>query len=564
VSGTCKRETAEDHAKVLLTTLHAIDGQKSLTNLRIVSIASDGEAKRGKALAQLTFKHKLNKESDVFDLLDPLEFMDLYVGDDDITADKDYKHIPKRLRNLFVREKGLLVHGIYLTPGIIKAHFRDNGLSSSHIHAAFNPEDKQDVKISYNMLKDIWSLPPPLPEKPFGFTAARTSLQILGDFCFHLFFPYVCVDLSLSEQLEHLSAAAHLGMALFIDSAAGKAFLPTPLYIDIMIMIKNVFFCVAKAKVDDPDGSFWIILLGTDRLETLFGIMRTTVGNDANLDLLQLVLRLTGCTEIANILAKFPHWQKTPRRLKLPMVSRDLKEVPDQADHINPRSWRGDVSNKHASLLTSWRCGRKIIEDKYPFASTILEAAGCNLDVSVLAPFGSLLVNKALDDDDNEDEDEPSTNPDPDSGTGLCAVEDAAAEAIAQVQGNVIERSIQLSGKVVNKARALAAWFRNQGTPSSTDRLKRVQEVSRYNPVPEADVLDVDSGSGRPSLGVSEPIASLLRCEAGLFLCIGLVNRISIDRKGVEQVDLTHLGEKTVQISFQLLRLFPALRDDDP
>ena len=52
---------------------------------------------------------------------------------------------------------------------------------------------------------------------------------------------------------------------------AGKDFIPTNLYIDLMIMIKNVLFCVVKAKIDDSDGEFWIILLGTDRLEELFG-----------------------------------------------------------------------------------------------------------------------------------------------------------------------------------------------------------------------------------------------------------------------------------------------------
>jgi hypothetical protein len=65
-------------------------------------------------------------------------------------------------------------------------------------------------------------------------------------------------------------------------------------------MVKNAYFCVAKAKVDDPHGKFWIILLGTDRLEVLFGILRTMVGNDANLDLLQLGLRLTGTTEVSS------------------------------------------------------------------------------------------------------------------------------------------------------------------------------------------------------------------------------------------------------------------------
>ena len=53
-----------------------------------------------------------------------------------------------------------------------------------------------------------------------------------------------------------------------------------------MIMIKNIYFCVAKAKVDNPDGNFWIILLGTDHFVVLYGILHTMVGNNANLNVL--------------------------------------------------------------------------------------------------------------------------------------------------------------------------------------------------------------------------------------------------------------------------------------
>ena len=75
-----------------------------------------------------------------------------------------------------------------------------------------------------------------------------------------------------------------------------------------MTMIKNILFCLAKAKVNNPNRKFWVILCGTDQLEELFGILRTMVGNDANLDILQLVSRLSGTTEVANILAKYPQW----------------------------------------------------------------------------------------------------------------------------------------------------------------------------------------------------------------------------------------------------------------
>lgn len=112
-----------------------------------------------------------------------------------------------------------------------------------------------------------------------------------------------------------------------------------PLFADIMIIIKNVYFCVAKAKADHSHDLFFIILLGTDRLETLFGILHTMVGNDTNLDILQLSLHATGTTEITNILALHPEWDKAPRQLHLPRLSKDMEPVAESADHTNPGAW---------------------------------------------------------------------------------------------------------------------------------------------------------------------------------------------------------------------------------
>jgi hypothetical protein len=81
------------------------------------------------------------------------------------------------------------------------------------------------------------------------------------------------------------------------EDNAGKKLMPTQLFLDIMHMIKNVYFCVKKCKVDNPIGKF--IILGTDHLEELFGILQTMVGTDSNLDLLQLSLCLTGTTEVS-------------------------------------------------------------------------------------------------------------------------------------------------------------------------------------------------------------------------------------------------------------------------
>jgi hypothetical protein len=45
------------------------------------------------------------------------------------------------------------------------------------------------------------------------------------------------------------------------------------------------------------------------------------VGNDANLDILQLALYVTAMTEVSNILARHPDWDKSPHHLHLPSVT---------------------------------------------------------------------------------------------------------------------------------------------------------------------------------------------------------------------------------------------------
>ena len=88
--------------------------------------------------------------------------------------------------------------------------------------------------------------------------------------------------------------------------------------------------------MDHPLDLFFLVLLGTDRLETLFGVLHTMVGNNANLDILQLVLYVTAMTKVSNILAKHPDWDKSPHCLHLPTITRAIKIIPNSTDHICP------------------------------------------------------------------------------------------------------------------------------------------------------------------------------------------------------------------------------------
>ncbi|KAI0258117.1 hypothetical protein BC834DRAFT_836446, partial [Gloeopeniophorella convolvens] len=589
-SGSCKRESARDHVTLLQTTINAVNSQKALTRARIVSLASDGEARRGKALVHLTFKSLLSPTSSIYLSLSTLSLMDLHVGDDDITADKDYKHVVfKRLRNVLLREKGSLVLGVWITPALLRRHLLDSGHTLAHVQSVLNPADKQDVELAYRLERDIWSLKSLAEDasKDAAYAQTRDTLCAFGSLCYHLIFPYICVDLSLSEQLGHLSSAAHLAMALYTFEDAKSRFLPNALYIDIMIMIKNVFFCVAKAKVDMPERPFYLILLGTDRLESLFGILRTMVGNDANLDMLQLALRVTGTTEVANILAKHPEWDRAPRRLHLPTLTRDAQAV-HGADHISPRAWRGSVVPQDVTLATCWKRGRRFIEDKFPFTTEQLRTIDETPGASILAPFGTLMVKPlltgessdtsvlALMDDNIEEPEVPVTLADSTvesdlMGEGLRTLEDAASQAewgetSATSKGASFSNQIDVNGKgeIISKARALAQRFKYKTTSSSTDRLRRVQQEPRYMNGGSASIGPLAHLQEGPRISVTDPVASLVRCDGHVFLCLGEINNIKFNSQAVEEVLVSVLHEKAVQISYQVISLIPATDADDP
>lgn len=169
-----------------------------------------------------------------------------------------------------------------------------------------------------------------------GFTETWEVLHTLGKVFMNILLPYVCVELSLSKQLTLLSTAAHMLLAMAHEDNAGTKLMPSQLYINLMIMIKNMYFCVAKTKVDNPIGKFFLILLGTDRLKNIFGILWTMVGKDSILDLLQLILRLRGTTEVSAILANHPKWDHSPWQLKLSVVSKDGMVTHKDVDHIKP------------------------------------------------------------------------------------------------------------------------------------------------------------------------------------------------------------------------------------
>ena len=340
--------------------------------------------------------------------------------------------------------------------------------------------------------------------------------------------------------------------------------MPTQLYVDIMIMIKNAYFCVAKAKVDNPNGEFWLILLGTDRLETLFGILRTMVGNDANLDILQLGQRLTGTTEVSTILAKYPHWDRAPRRLVLPALSKDGFDIHQGVNHVGPASWRGDVQVKNVVLHSAWKLGKQEAEKRFPFLVPILESVN-QPERDMFSPLGKDLVKTPREDDDVDDtyDDTPIHLADPTRPAAGPNLEDAIMEE--DDVRPIHSPFFALDGTEVSKARYLSQAFQAFKKVGSTNRLKHVAQVQRYSATTETiDVIAQDPLSSTNLLTIDMPVASLLKCEGHTFLCIGEVNDILLDGVSVDEISIDKLHERSIVVSYQMLYLTSATANDDP
>jgi len=98
----------------------------------------------------------------------------------------------------------------------------------------------------YDLLSSIATLPPALPSDSPSKQQSWKILHLLSGLYSHLLEAYTNVMLSLHQQLIHLSAAAHLILSFYAKEMGGS--MPSQLFFDLITMVKNVYFCVAKHR----------------------------------------------------------------------------------------------------------------------------------------------------------------------------------------------------------------------------------------------------------------------------------------------------------------------------
>ena len=205
-------------------------------------------------------------------------------------------------------------------------------------------------------------------------------------------------------------------------------------------------------------------------------------------------------------------------------------------------------------------------------------AALTNIDM--LSPLGTLIVNQRHETDDPCDEDNASVvsnqdlsdKPGEDNSispsipyTHEGDLEDAIAD---EVPRNKSTSEVFIQGEKTTKAKALWHRMADHASQSSTDRLKRVQQVPCFevgNRMADSDFITTsDSPLGSPSLCIGNPVALLVRCEGMMVLAIAQVNWIRFVLRDLDNLPAHLLADPTARIDTQILCLIPATLDDDP
>ncbi|KAJ7929793.1 hypothetical protein B0H13DRAFT_2228459 [Mycena leptocephala] len=239
----------------------------------ILSVASDGDAKRCLALFMMCMHTEIIEGNPLYPFICDLPGLNRRVGKDDLTMDLDFKHEIKRGRTLLCSKEGLLVKNTCINRDLLFSwleRLTDHDWSETSLHALLDPADGQNVARSIQLMLCIIELTS-LDSADFDPNEAVEfeALCLLAEFLNVWLQPYINTDLSLSEHIESLVLCSHLCAGLYLQN--GGSFVSNQLYAHIQATVKNAVLMVAKTRVINGKLKVFICLLGDDVLEALFG-----------------------------------------------------------------------------------------------------------------------------------------------------------------------------------------------------------------------------------------------------------------------------------------------------
>ena len=409
-----------------------------------------------------------------------------------------------------------------------------------------------------------------------------SSIRVLAWVSHYIVDTYLNVKLSLTQQVQNLSALAHL---LFVmHRSCGKKFITGVLYHDFQVSIQDVIISIARMQCDfaswDPKPEYFISTQGTDELEQLFGIARTITHN-RNFPVLEFAGTLATARSLKQIYMRHPSWKERSRRL-------------DTVERVSPRQVPQGVNLRvdSVNLKAAWDAGRvmaqEVLRDTHDGIEeqrwwTDLERQ----DVTLRRPRGRLVgvkgegdgevdaqegagqfssaAGRAACEGDEEDGDEDDFI---DSDMANAAAEESQI-GVDGVDGGVGENVVQgvppmmeIGGKLVHKASAVR-FLSESGAPlrQSSDRLRRVRGFTHASEKQRIGTQFVTAGGEESAdLFHSEDVFAVIVLSKGKLCVVLAVGTGPIKIKNGKTWSVTEevLREETTEMQCIPLRLHVA------
>lgn len=147
-------------------------------------------------------------------------------------------------------------------------------------------------------------------------------------------------------------------------------------------------------------------------------------------------------------------------------------------------------------------------------------------------------------------------------------IEDMAAEEWTRLEtdGQKHEAYLvvdeDLGGNTSQHKSSILRIFSNND-PNSTDRLRRVQDFSRFNEAGRGLGLGDTFDPYEPKINIEDPAATLVRSKNLIWLAVVQVVDIRLNNTGMQTLPTRLLGEPNVQIRVQVMRLAPVTQGDE-
>jgi hypothetical protein len=364
---------------------------------------------------------QIDKSTPLGKLLSSLLGLNCYTSKDGTTGTCDPKHIFKRFETLLRCIAGFMINDANIKPSdIVDQLALLPNMSIEKAHQLLDPSDKQNVPKAVTLVQSLLQLKNLHASPNPTINRCRHAIVFVAEMMGYFMRPFITVSMTLSEQVRSLATYSFLAAAVQIIH--GTACLTGPLYADSQATVKNIIFTIARMQVIDPDLLFYILLEGTDRLEGLFGNCRTQ-NHARNFDIEQLSGKLSVATLINTAMESNPDLDKGHRRLSLKGAM--------GVDHVNPKSWTGNVCVGDVDLNTEWKQGQadaeQILQKFFGRGGVDFASVFSKSGHDLLRPLGEYVGVTVTEDDARSEEEDP---------VPLFVVEEASEPTTPVVQSN--------------------------------------------------------------------------------------------------------------------------------